>query len=225
MKKEARDTLNDLIASPTVSSSAYIAPAQDFLETYQTPADLYKACVQAEAQYCNPIHAIPTLLQELPEGADALVFLREHGVEPLASGFFDFDQDGETDRWMTIRHRAQERQQLWILAQDKQSTQALFVTPVESIFPSIEILDEAYIADEALELQPVIFINSKYAFSMQRLPDTNQAYLVEIPLRQTYPNRFEEGLERAEQALFSGASPEGVQEYLSLSAKMAGLAL
>jgi hypothetical protein len=211
---KAQDVLYDLIAAPTTSDSRFVAPAQAFLETYQSPEDIYRACVQAEAKYCDPVFALPALIQELPPGEDALLFLRENGVEPLASGYFDFDQDGETERWMTVRHRSQERQQLWILAIDKAATKTLFVTPIESIFPSFEILDEAYVAEEALDLLPVILVDSTYAFSLQRLPDTNEAYLVEVPLRQTYPNRFEEALDNAQQILFSGAAPGGVQEYL-----------
>lgn len=44
---ETVSTLNDLITSPTVITSTWVAPAQKFLDTYKTPNDLYRACAQA----------------------------------------------------------------------------------------------------------------------------------------------------------------------------------
>jgi hypothetical protein len=52
------------------------------------------------------------------------------------------------------------------------------------------------------------------AFSMQRLPDTQAPYLVEVPLRAEYPNRLFEGLDSAVRSLFSGAPPGQVQDQL-----------
>ncbi len=63
-------------------------------------------------------------------------------------------------------------------------------------------------------MQPAVILNGEQAFAMQRLPDTQQPYLLEVPLRQEYPSRFFVPLAELETRLLSGESPEQIQDEL-----------
>jgi len=154
---------------------------------------------------------IPTLQDP---SQDALDILRDWGVTTTSSGFFDFDRDDEAERWFTIRYFPREKLSFWILAKKASGYSALEITNLDSTQPTIDYIDEAYISDEALEYQPAVLLDGTVAFSMQRFPDTQEAYLVDIPLRTEYPSRFFVPLARYKEALLNGASPEVIQQNL-----------
>jgi hypothetical protein len=204
--------LNQVSTNPSVYNSTWITPAQEFLATYLTPQDLYRACVGSPV--CDPALAIQHLVDSLPAEADAFESLKQAGVDPISSGYFDFDDDGESERWFVTRYRKRQTPEFWILVQDKTGHTAVRVGPVSSVPPSLEFLEEAYIADDGLTLQPAVFLNDEQAFTLSRLPDTQEPYLVEVPLRKEYPSRFFVPLGELETRLLTGDSPDQIQEEL-----------
>jgi hypothetical protein len=223
--KSAIELMNQVSTQPTVLTSRWIKPAQKFLGLYQTPESIYTACLTAF--YCDPAQAIEFLVSRLPEpttpSLDALDVLREWGVTVTSSGFFDFDRDAEAERWFTIRYFPREKLAFWILAKKTSGYSGLEIPNIDSSQPTIDYIPEAYVAPEALQYQPAVMLDGSVAFSMQRLPDTQEPYLVQIPLRKEYPSRFFVPFERYKNALLEGASAEVIQHNLLALAEYPGL--
>jgi len=217
----AQSYLLDLVNNPTVFTSRWVRPAREFLEIYQLPQDLYAACLPDDN--CNPSSAIETLVKQFPPTDDVLNELRSLGVNTSSSGYFDFDDDEEAERWFTVRYRSRSKLNFWILAAYSQGYKALYVGQVDSTDPGMEYLEDIFVQEEALSLQPAVLLDGKTAFSMQRLPDSQEPYLLDVPLRKEYPDRFLAGFRAAEEALFSGASPSRVQDELLNLAYSPGL--
>lgn len=219
--KEATSYLNQAVHSPIVPRSRWMAPAQAFLDAYQAPEDVYRACLGTE--YCDPAQAIRYLVTRIPPGADAVEMLRGWGVPAHASGYFDFDDDRQPERWFTVRHRPLERQQFWILAADLANLRALLVGDIDSSPPEITFLDPAYVHDDEARAYPAVFLEGRLAFRMPRLPVTLEPYIVRAVLRSEYPNRYQVALDEIEQSLWAGADPEAVRDQLLLLAETPGL--
>jgi hypothetical protein len=209
---EAVGLFNEVSTNPTVLSSKWIEPSQTFLAAYQKPEDVYIAC--RLAPYCDPSHAIRFLGRQIPNNIDALQALQDWGVEVVSSGFFDFDDDDESERWFMVRNTPNQKLDFWILARGSGYYEPINIGIVEARRPTIEFIDEAYIADEGLKFQPAVLLDGQYSFSMQRFPDSRAPYVVEVPLRKEYPSRFFVPLESYKDGLFSGTSPEVIQEEL-----------
>jgi hypothetical protein len=218
---QAVDYLNQVSTSPSVYNSVWITPAQEFLAAYQSPQDLYRACVGSPV--CDPALAIQHLVEGMPAEADAFESLKQAGMNPNSSGYFDFEDDGESERWFTTRYRERQTPEFWILVQHKEGHTALRVGPVQNVPPSLEYLEEAYIADDGLTMQPAVILEGEQAFAMQRLPDNQRPYLLEVPLRKEYPSKFFVPLSELETRLLSGESPEVIQEELLNLADYPGL--
>jgi hypothetical protein len=219
---EAAIELFGLVSTnPVIPTSSWIDPAQKFLAAYQKPEDIYLAC--EFANYCDPSDAISWLVSQIPANLDAIEYLKNWHVEIVSSGYFDFEEDGESERWITVRNAPHEKLEFWILGRDGGYHLGLIVGSVESRSPTIAVIEQAYIADEGLKYQPAVLLDGKTAFSVQRFPDTKKPYLVIVPLRKEYPSRFFVPLQAYKRALFEGASPEVIQQELENLAEYPGL--
>ncbi len=219
--EEAINLMNEVSVNPTVHTSRWIEPAQQFLAAFQKPEDIFRACWQA--QFCDPSLAIQSLAAIIPNQVNALSYLQDWGIVVSASGFYDFDGDDESERWFTVRNAPQARLEFFILARGAGVHQALPVGIIGSPRPILEVIEEAYIADAGLKYQPATLLNGELAFSMQRFPDTRSAFLVQVPLREEYPSRFFGPLETYREALFGGGSPELLQQKLENMQESPGL--
>jgi len=197
--------MKENIYSPSLPLSSWIEPSQDFLEIYQTNEDLYPACVSVD--FCDANLAVKKLASSLQTSPELLSDLWDLGVNTHASGYFDFELDGQTERWFTVRHRPLESLQFWILGQFTQGVEALFTGEVDASPPQMYILDQAYVSEESVQWSPVTFLDNYLAFSMQRIPGSLQPYLLNISLRQEYPDKFQEQVDDAEADLFAGVTP------------------
>ncbi|MEJ2598795.1 MAG: hypothetical protein P8Z00_10710, partial [Anaerolineales bacterium] len=212
--QDAIATMQTIVDHPSIPASRWIEPAQNFLATYHGPADLYRACVQA--QFCDPGQAIARIVDALPVSKfdQAVDVLWKSGVTLRSSGFYDFYGTQEKLRWFTVRYHPFEKLQFWILAVSPQHVQALYVASIDSNEPTLTLQETV---QDTGGQSPVIWLDDVAAFSLQRDPDSLAPYLTYYPLQYHWPNRFDEGLQAARQALFAGNPPaEVVQQVVNL---------
>ncbi len=205
--KEAIRYMSLVAKEPIVANSQWIQPAQAFLATYKKPENIYTACV--EARFCDPAFSLDYLINKLydPSRGDVLQFLAQSGAQLRSSGYFDFDQDGQTERWFTIRHRPLGKLELWILASTRDGSRALYVNPVNSDAPSFSLLEEK-------QKPAVVRVEDELYISLLRNPDTALPYLTYVTPDTSVPTLFQEALPKARLALFSGEDPAEVAATL-----------
>lgn len=205
-----------IISEPSTQDSRWIAPSELFLSKYTKAEDVYKACLTTE--YCDPRLALTFLVENLTldDYPNALTQLALDGVITTASGEFDFEGIDQEETWFTIRHHELEKLEYWILSPFPEGIEPIFVSVVDSSRPST-----SYYEDDSNP--PIVLLDNTIAFSIVRVPGSSQPYLVIPDLPDTYPNRFEEGLQKAMDALFSGANPAIVKADLLLLQENPGL--
>jgi hypothetical protein len=202
-------TMQAIVDAPSLPASRWIEPAQNFLATFHGPADLYRAC--AQAQFCDPGQVIAHIIDGLPVSQfdQAVDLLWKSGVTLRASGFYDFYGTQENLRWFTVQNHPFEKLQFWILAASPERVQALYVASIDSNEPTLTVQQTVQNTES-----PVIWLDDVAAFSVQRDPDSLAPYLTYYPLQYHWPNRFDEGLQSASQALFGGSPPQQVVQQL-----------
>jgi hypothetical protein len=87
----------------------------------------------------------------------------------------------------------------------------------------VKYLEAAFVSEEAVGKQPVVFVDSTIPISMHRVPGSQEPYIEYVPLREEWPNRFEEGFKKAEDTLFASGDPKKVREELVSLQKWPGL--
>jgi len=204
---QAQQTFTELIVKPTATDSHWIIAAQQFMLAYASPGDLYSACQTAE--FCDPRQAMQQLLiagryDEIGIAVDALIHA---GVIVRSSGVFDFDNDGEAERWMLLRHHPLERLEFWVLARSESGVTALFIEQVDST-------ETRPYFHEPLSSPPISQIGPKHGFVFTRLPVTRQPYLVlkEIEFK---PTTFTlDALQAIIDDFFAGINPALIRDRL-----------
>jgi hypothetical protein len=205
--EQAQQTLTDLITHPTATDSRWIAAAEQFLQAYASPSDLYSACLAA--QFCDPRQAMQQLLiggkfDDIGIAIDALI---RGGVTVRSSGNFDFDNDGELERWVLLRHHPLERLEFWVLARWESGISALFIEQVDST-------ETRPYFHEPLDSPPIAQIGPKRGFVLARLPGTRQPYLITKEIA-FIPTTFTlDALQSIIDDLFAGTSPAIIRDRL-----------
>lgn len=200
---EAHTYFSQIINQPSIPDSGWIAPAQRFLDLYQQPGGLYTACL--EAQFCNLRSALETMVSfsGVTDPSLAVDYLARHGVTIRSSGAFDFDQDGQTERWIIVRPMQDRQMELWILTSVPRSVQAIFVEITQNGSPS------PYYSDSGGN-PPVFQLEGDQGFILKRLPETGQAYIVSMPVEVTRPPYIKEGILTAAESLLAGVGPDRI---------------
>ncbi len=203
----ATRAFQEIINSPSVPNSSWIARAQSWLNSYKDSRDLYRACVATE--YCKPAQALTYLIGSLRRSdyPSAAAFLGEAGVRFTSSGYFDFDGDDSTETWFTVRHRPGEKLEFWLLAPYSQGVKAILVDLIDTNVPSLSYLDQE-------SIPPVVLFHDSKAFRLHRLVGTLEPYLTFQELPKFYRDRFKEPLKIAIQDLFNGEDPATIQKTL-----------
>ena len=116
-----------------------------------------------------------------------------------------------------------QKPEFWILAAYPAGGKALLVGSVDSNPPTVEYLEAAFVSEGAAGKQPVVFVDSSIPISMHRVPGSQEPYIEYVPLREEWPNRFEEGFKKAEDTLFAGGDPKKVRQELVALQKWPGL--
>jgi hypothetical protein len=207
-RDEAVSTLNELIASPTTPNSSWTILAGNFLNAYKTDSDIYRACVQTEL--CDAGRAMTHLTDSLGRGDYPSIrsILEGAGIVVRASGYFDFDGDGTTETWISVRHRPGEKLELWILVPYTQGIKALRIGAIDTNTPDFAYYDKD-------RLPPIVTLNNEdMAFTVERLPGTLEPYLRAVDLPKTFPDRFNQPLKAAIQDLLEGEDPQAIKKQL-----------
>jgi hypothetical protein len=108
--------LTALVSNPTISTTQWITPAQQFRTTYTSVEQLSKAC--QITQVCYPIISLPRLVELIPDDSvSPLETLHSFGVPIEASGQLNSQYDQEREVWLLAGNEADSYQTLWLLAQ------------------------------------------------------------------------------------------------------------
>jgi hypothetical protein len=207
LQVEAEEYFNQIINNPVVASSSWIMPAMTFVDAFQELGDIYSAC--QGASYCHIQQALEQLtrISKTDDPSLALDYLREHGVEIRSSGFFDFDNDGEDERWMTVKHHSDLRLEFWILAHGPNGIEALFVdfTDTDSPVP--------YYREPVTEPAIVQLVLGK-GFILERVPVSAELYIHHVDVEFNRPTIIIDSYREALHDLFSGTHPAIIRDTL-----------
>jgi len=202
----AHSLLDDLIANPTVPESSWITPAIDFLETYKTPGEIYRSCLDAPVCTARSALIALTQLNQTDDPSRMLAYLQRQGVAMRSSGYFDFDGDGEDERWFTVRHDQGMQLEFWILAKAPGGVQALFVQVQDDGSPQPYYF-------EPMTSPPIVQFEMGQGFTLNRLAD-GQPYFTHVETRFLPNTDTIVGLNSAVEALFSGTDPAIIAQEL-----------
>lgn len=205
---QAKEYLQEITINPATPSSRWIQPADDFLKTYQTQRDIYRACLQTD--FCDPHYALQAVAATFTADDFSMApqILKDAGVLIRSSGFFDFDNDGVTERWFILRQTPTSIPEFWILIKTPRGIKALFVNPIEDNEPSISFV-------EPLDEPPIVKVGSSFTFVLQ-LQDAPPGVLIKFvkPARVFSVDLTENKLNEIEASLLSGADPADMRQEL-----------
>ncbi|OGO13749.1 MAG: hypothetical protein A2Y53_03210 [Chloroflexi bacterium RBG_16_47_49] len=205
---EAIRYLTEIINTPVVPASRWVTPAQEFLHSYQPPENLYSACQQA--QFCNLRDALNMLVKtsHMTDTAQVLAYLQSHRLTIRSSGLFDFDNDGQDERWMIIQPKPEAKLEFWILSKLPNGVQAVFVQVSEAT------QSLPYYHDPAGSI-PVVQFELHKGFIFTRLPVTQKAYIEWVDVEYARPTTIRDEFTLALNALMDHeADPAIIRDSL-----------
>lgn len=204
---KAITTFTEIIDTPIIPDSTWVAPSADFLRLYQSPTDLHISCQRA--QYCNLRDALQTMVQysSTNDPSQALRFLQSHGIIIRSSGLLDYDADGKLERWMIIQPKPSAKLEYWILSQTDSNVQAIFV----KIFEAGDSLP--YLHEPAGSV-PVWQFELRQGFILKRLPETLETYIKWVDVEYARPTVILDGYQKALNELMNGSDPSIVLNSL-----------
>ena len=205
---QAVKTLQDILAKPVVSDSRWVLPTSRFLQVYTAPENLYAVCQQDEA--CDLRTALEKVAASSQETdpAQAQERLRRRGVPIRASGIFDFDQDGQFERWITVQPRSGQNLEFWILAATPAGVQAVFVDF------TLKDLPAPFYNEPVTVLPPVFQLEANKGFQLIRLAETAEIYIQPAVVQSPLTTYTHDALLEAQEALLEGGDPAQVRDSL-----------
>lgn len=205
----AQQNFQAILDDPTIDESSWKTAAQEFLNTYSTPANLYLACQAAPG--CNASAALRQVIQSsgISDIALAQEFLRTSGVIIRSAGIFDFDLDGFHERWITVQHHPGDRLEFWILVSSEQGVQVLNLGYIETNAPVLYY-------SVSYPGQPVFQLGPRQGYRLLRHVESDLPYLTSLTIEPALTTYTRDALLAAEFALFSGTPPNEVRRNLEL---------
>jgi hypothetical protein len=199
--------MNEIVDTPIVPESSWVTPANEFLQAYQQPEDVYSACQQA--QYCNLHDALATLVSysQAEDPSQALQYLQSHGITIHSSGLMDFDGDDQAERWMIIQPKPEAKLEYWILSRARTGIQPVFVK-------TIEAGDSLPFFHQPAGTQPVLQFQLHQGFTFNRLPGSLEAYIQWVDVEYARPTVIKDGYDQAVYELMSGTDPSLVLDTM-----------
>jgi hypothetical protein len=192
---------HSIIENPSTPTSRWIEPAEEFSSTYQSQRDIYRACLPSI--YCDPRLAFQSLVSTLTisDNPQLIQILQDAGVEIRTNGFFDFDLDGTSERWVVIRHTPGTPLEFWILYGIENRIEALFVSTIETDAPRVTYL-------EPIGEPPTVQIDPDITFQIAKQGTGQQPVVVHVtPTVVFSADRTEQELDRIEELLLTGGDP------------------
>jgi hypothetical protein len=205
---QARGYANSILSNPAAVGSRWVAPAQEFLEVYQSPRDIYRACLLT--RFCNPRRALEAFVQTLaPEEYSRLGDVLEvAGVQVRSHGFFDFDSDGETERWLLLRHQPGGQLEFWIFVPAQEEVKALFVDFLEHDRPNV-----AYI--ESTDDPPLVQVGPEMTIQLIKQGPVKEPVVRQAIQQVVFSaDRTLQALDEIEADLLTGGDPAQAREEL-----------
>jgi hypothetical protein len=162
------------------------------------------------SSFCDPKLAFQSLVgtittQEFP---DLINTLEEAGVTVRSNGFFDFDNDGQSEHWVVIRHQPGSALEFWIISTNETGVLAVFVDTIETDNPRVTYL-------EPLSEPPIVKIDPDITFHyVKRGPDQEPVILMVEQEIIFASDRTELELDYLEVTLLTGGDPTFVKNEL-----------
>jgi len=227
----ARSIFQAISEEPTTTGSIWIEPAQEFLEAYQSPSDLFRACSLLDA--CAPYYAgyvvdkecVDIHLCDDQKVVEALITnvystyqleqitgsLRLAGLDIRAEGWYDFDGDASDELWFSVMQPRDATYAFWIVAEYSQGIKPLLV--LEEL-PN-EITDPAAIEGSPIEVFEDFDFTYVDLFEFVRHPLTDEPFSVVREVAEA--NLVMQDLERflsLRDSLYVGSDPGLIYEQL-----------
>ncbi len=205
---EAIGYAETIISDPASPESVWIAPAAEFLETYQVQRDIYRACLPSE--FCDPKLAFQSLVATITsqEFSDLINTLEQAGVSVRSHGFFDFDNDGESEPWVVIRHHSGSPLEFWIISPGEAGIKAVFVDTLETATPRLTYV-------EPITEPPMVKIDPDITFHFVKPGPDQDPFIVMVEQEVLFSSdRTEMELNSLELTLLTGGDPAFVQAEL-----------
>ena len=205
---DAIDYAETIVSDPASPDSTWIAPAAEFLEAYQSQRDIYHACLPSS--FCDPKLAFQSLVgtittQEFP---DLINTLEEAGVTVRSNGFFDFDNDGQSERWVVIRHQPGSPLEFWIISSNETVVLAVFVDTIETDNPRVTYL-------EPLSEPPIVKIDPDITFHYVKQGPNQEPVILMVEQEIIFASdRTKLELDYLEVTLLTGGDPVFVKNEL-----------
>ena len=197
-----------IITSPASPDSSWIAPAAEFIEVYQEQRDIYQACLPSA--YCDPRLAFQSLIHTITplEYSDLVNTLEQAGVTVRSNGFFDFDNDGESEPWLVIRHQPGAPLEFWIITPTDFGLAAVFVSTVETENPRLSYI-------EPVTEPPTVLLEPDITFNFIKFDPGQEPVVVMVEVEVIFAsNRTEAEMDELETMLLSGGDPAFVRNEL-----------
>lgn len=205
---QATSYLSNITSNPALPAGETVDQAFAFLAEYQTQRDIYRACQQVS--FCNLNFLMPSLVATISRDdyPQVIDLLREAGVVIQTTGYFDFDEDGITERWFVTRQRSGMALKFWMLVLNPKGISALFVTEVDTNRPSLS-------HTTPVDGVSTTWIKPATTFTLTKEPANQELRLtfVEPPVVFSVDLTMQT-LVSIEQQLLSGASPAQMRSEL-----------
>ncbi len=205
---ESTDYAATIVSNPASPDSRWITPAAEFLEIYQEQRDIYQACLPYP--HCDPGLAFKSLAATITpqEYPDLINILENSGVTVSSSGYFDFDNDGESERWVLIRHSPGTPLEFWIMKPHETGIYAIFVDTIETDAPRLTYL-------EPISEPPIVKIDPDITFQLVKQGPDQEPVVVFVEQEVIFASdRTGLELDYLEVTLFTGGDPAFVQQEL-----------
>lgn len=202
------------------SNAEWIQAAKTLLKHYKKTDDFYLACAKVEEcdMQSSLQGAIETINPDLfPAVREALQAI---GIPVKDGGVFDFDEDGSAEQWIVVQHPGKSEYEFWVLAKSQEKINALFVSDIPSETPQINRFKVPY-DYPTIELKTS---KGKTLFSLQKMEISSQPYilLANPAVNSNDQNEqltaakafWQESLDQAASAIFTGTDPATVKETL-----------